>query len=116
MDRAVSATLFRAVRELLINVSKHARVSKAVVAVARNADDTVSVTVSDAGAGFDPNGVVTSADSGGFGLISLRERLGYLGGAMEVKSVPGDGTSVIVKVPLLPEGSAMGKGKPERAP
>ena len=116
MDRAVSATLFRAVRELLINVSKHARVSKAVVAVARNADDTVSVTVSDAGAGFDPNGVVTSADSGGFGLISLRERLGYLGGAMEVKSVPGDGTSVIVKVPLLPEGGALGKGKPEPTP
>lgn len=109
MDRAVSATLFRAVRELLVNVSKHTRVSKAVVALARNADDTMSLTVSDAGAGFDPSKVVTSADRGGFGLISLRERLGYLGGAMEVKSVPGDGTSVIVNVPLLPDS----KGEPQ---
>jgi two-component system CheB/CheR fusion protein len=118
MDRAVSATLFRAVRELLVNVAKHARVSKAVVAVSRNADDTMSLTVSDAGAGFDPGKVVTSADTGGFGLISLRERLGYLGGAMEVKSIPGDGTSVVVNVPLLPDvrAKAEDKGKPEDQP
>jgi len=116
MDRAVSATLFRAVRELLVNVSKHARVSKAVVAVSRNADDTMSLTVSDAGAGFDPGKVVTSAATGGFGLISLRERLGYLGGAMEVKSVPGEGTSVVVNVPLLPDAHAKGEGKPEHQP
>jgi two-component system CheB/CheR fusion protein len=116
LDRAVSATLFRAVRELLINVAKHARVASAVITVARNADDTVTVTVSDAGAGFDPNAVVPSADNGGFGLISLRERLGYLGGQLSVRSIPGGGTSVVVTVPLLPDKGADGLHKQGNPP
>ncbi|MDO8286588.1 MAG: chemotaxis protein CheB [Rhodoferax sp.] len=101
MDRAVNAILFRALRELLINVAKHARVAKAVVSMVRNADETMSLSVSDAGAGFDPQAVVTSADRGGYGLISLRERLGFLGGTLTVRSVPGDGTLVVVTVPLI---------------
>lgn len=100
MDPAVSATLFRAVRELLINVSKHARVAKATITTARVENNTLVVTVDDAGAGFDPGSVVTNSE-GGFGLLSVRERLGYLGGEMSILSIPGDGTSVILKVPLL---------------
>ncbi|MES2946942.1 MAG: chemotaxis protein CheB [Pseudomonadota bacterium] len=113
MERAVSATLFRAVRELLVNVTKHAHVSKAEIAIVRNPDDTMSLTVSDAGSGFSPDAVVSSADRGGYGLISLRERLSYLGGELAVHSVPGNGTSVVVKVPLLSGQDGKGKGKPK---
>ncbi|GHA96998.1 chemotaxis protein CheB [Modicisalibacter luteus] len=35
----------------------------------------------------------------GFGIISIRERLRLLGGSMEIDSAPGDGTSILVKVP-----------------
>jgi two-component system CheB/CheR fusion protein len=101
LDRAVSATLFRAVRELLINVSKHANVTQAEVTLRKDPTNWLTVTVSDAGAGFTPETTTPSAETGGFGLINLHERIRYLGGEMSVRSVPGDGTSVIIKVPLL---------------
>jgi two-component system CheB/CheR fusion protein len=116
MDRAISSILFRAVRELLINVAKHARVARAEVSTVRNPDETLTLTVSDAGAGFDPAAVVTSADCRGYGLISLRERLGFLGGTLTVQSVPGDGTSVVINVPLLPEDDAKAQSQSESKP
>jgi len=105
MDPAVSATLFRAVRELLINVAKHAGVSTAMVTTAQGEGDTLVVTVSDAGAGFDPDAKSPGNGVGGFGLLSVRERLGLLGGEVSIRSNPGDGTSVLLKVPLLPRAS-----------
>ncbi len=113
MERAVSATLFRAVRELLINVAKHANVSRATIAMTRNPNQTMCLTVVDLGSGFNPDTVVSSADRGGFGLIGLRERLSYLGGELAVHSNPGKGTSVVVKVPLLSAQNGKGQPKPE---
>jgi signal transduction histidine kinase len=101
MDPAVSATLFRAVRELLINVAKHAGVNTAMVTTARGEHDTLVVTVSDAGAGFEPDARPPEDGLGGFGLLSVRERLGLLGGEVSIRSNPGDGTSVLLRVPLL---------------
>ncbi len=100
LEQAVSATLFRAVRELLINVAKHARVEKAVVGIDHGQADTLRVTVSDSGAGFDPDAVRSAGGSAGFGLISVRERLGFLSGKVSIRSNPGNGTSVILEVPL----------------
>ncbi|CAK0739569.1 Oxygen sensor histidine kinase NreB (modular protein) [Gammaproteobacteria bacterium] len=102
MDPAVNATLFRVIQELLINIAKHARVENATVTLAR--DDQASkliVTVSDAGVGFDPNALPTVRRDSGFGLFSVRERLGFLGGDVTIHSHPGQGTSVILRVPLL---------------
>ena len=107
LDPAVSATLFRAIRELLINVSKHARVEKAIVTAARSADGMLIVDVSDAGAGFDPDGIGPTPRGTGFGLLSVRERLGYLGGKVEIRSNPGLGTSVVMTVPLQPDRPAV---------
>ena len=107
LDPAVSATLFRAIRELLINVSKHARVEKAIVTAARTGDGMLMVDVSDAGAGFDPDGIGLTPRGTGFGLLSVRERLGFLGGKVEIRSNPGMGTSVVMTVPLLPDKPAV---------
>jgi signal transduction histidine kinase len=101
LDPVVSATLFRALRELFLNISQHARVELAHVTLSRGKGKTLIVTVSDAGAGFDTHTLAEDRDSGGFGLISLRERLGFLGGQVTVLSNPGDGTTVTLKVPLL---------------
>jgi two-component system CheB/CheR fusion protein len=101
MDPAVSATLFRAVRELLVNVAKHAGVNTAMVTTAKGERDTLVLTVSDAGAGFEPDARPPEDGLGGFGLLSVRERLGLLGGEVSVRSNPGDGTSVLLRVPLL---------------
>jgi signal transduction histidine kinase len=108
LDPSVSATLFRAVRELLINVAKHAKVETATIAVnvttAHDEGERLNISVSDAGAGFDPDKLTTNNGRRGFGLLSVRERLGYLGGSMSVVSTPGNGTVVTLSVPLLEDG------------
>lgn len=92
--------LFQAVRELLINVVKHARASAASVSVTRT-DDNIRVQVKDNGIGFDvakrdPYGI----DDMGYGLFSIRERLEPLGGCLDVRSEPGGGTEVTLWGPL----------------
>jgi light-regulated signal transduction histidine kinase (bacteriophytochrome) len=90
--------LYRAVRELLINVAKHAQTNSATVDVACRSERVV-VTVTDPGVGYD-----VAAPSTGtrrrLGLLSLRERLSHIGGALELKSVPGAGTVAVLTAPL----------------
>ena len=101
MEPAVSATLFRALRELLLNVAKHASVGEATITTEQGPDNTLLVTVSDAGGGLDPAIIDPVSSTRASGLIGIRERIGYLGGEMSIKSNPGVGTSVELKVPML---------------
>lgn len=99
LDETLSSSLFRTVRELLINVSKHARVDAAEVSILADGDKLV-ITVVDAGVGFDVNQSLMPSADGGYGLFSVRERLNSIGGAMHIDSQPGDGTVVVVTLPL----------------
>ncbi|MCX7149841.1 MAG: PAS domain S-box protein [Rhodocyclales bacterium] len=99
LDETLSSSLFRTVRELLINVSKHARVDAAEVSVLADNDKLV-ITVADAGIGFDAKQSLMPSADGGYGLFSIRERLSSIGGTMQIDSQPGDGTVVIVTLPL----------------
>jgi signal transduction histidine kinase len=110
LDPDVSATLFRAIRELLINTAKHADVAHAVVRTERTKDQQLLVTVSDAGAGFDPDQALATNGQGGFGLLSVRERIQLMGGEVSIRSNPGDGTTVFIKVPLLAAHASDNKG------
>jgi PAS domain S-box-containing protein len=92
--------LFQAVRELLLNVAKHARAKQVEVRMRAGRKD-LRITVEDDGVGFDPADVQRRLiRGGGFGLFSIRERLEYLGGAFEMKSAPGSGTAVTLVAPL----------------
>ncbi|HJR78033.1 MAG TPA: response regulator [Nitrospiraceae bacterium] len=96
--------LFQSVRELLMNVVKHAKTDKAQVSVQSNGQD-LTLEVSDAGQGFRPSTRPSSfpgQDAGQFGLFSIRERMEALGGRFAVESTPGCGTRVIL---MLPYGS-----------
>lgn len=86
--------LFRSLRELLINVARHARTDKARVRMIRE-DAALAITVEDGGSGFD-----REANSGGFGLVSVRERVEGLGGRLDIESEPHRGTRVRMVVPL----------------
>lgn len=116
LDPAVGATVFRAVRELLINVAKHAQVDMATISLAVEKGGRLIITVSDAGAGFDPDATPTDKSGPKFGLLSVRERLGYLGGEVRIRSIPGDGTSVILGVPLLEGGDGRLPAQPDALP
>jgi light-regulated signal transduction histidine kinase (bacteriophytochrome) len=100
LAQEVRSILYRAVRELLINVAKHAQTNSATVEV-ESRSDRVVLTVTDHGIGYD----VTAAPPGTqrrLGLISLRERLSHIGGSMEVRSKPGVGTVIVLSAPTSP--------------
>ncbi|MBA2485728.1 MAG: response regulator [Nitrospira sp.] len=92
--------LFQSIRELLMNVVKHAGTTQARISV-EHVSDRLSITVSDQGAGFDlfadPPGTGSEPS---FGLFSIRERMTALGGSFELLSQPGQGTLATLLVPL----------------
>ena len=108
----LGVALFRAARELLFNVVKHAHVPSARIDVSRSADGRVQVVVRDDGVGFDPESVMAgSGTEGGFGLLSVRDHLDLLGGQLDVDSSPGCGTSIRILGPV-PRTPATGSAAP----
>jgi PAS domain S-box-containing protein len=92
--------LFRAIRELLINIVKHAE-ARCVQISCRRKDEQIVLVVADDGRGFNTASSVTpSPQRGGFGLFSLRERLHHLGGEMTIDAACGHGTRVTLLAPL----------------
>lgn len=100
LDDNIRILLFHAVRELLINVIKHAKADNVEVATQRK-NDNIQISVSDDGVGFDTQEVESSIQrSGGFGLFNIRERIDYIGGSFEIYSQPGSGSRFILTAPI----------------
>ncbi|HJW03184.1 MAG TPA: PAS domain S-box protein [Azospira sp.] len=95
---AQKTILFRAARELLINVAKHAHTPSAAISLRQEAGQLV-MTVTDQGSGFAAS-AATLAGTQGFGLSSVRERIGFLGGSTTIVSSPGEGVCVTLRIPL----------------
>ena len=91
LRRDEEIVLLRGAQEALTNVRRHAAASAVVVRLSR-VGGQVSVHVEDDGVGFDP------ATVQGAGLSGLRDRVGQVGGALDVVSAPGAGTRVTVRV------------------
>jgi two-component system sensor histidine kinase ComP len=96
---ACGPVLFHAVRELLVNVIKHAAAQTAVVRFDRCNGENI-VTVEDDGCGFDPHGALASqATNKGFGLLNIKQKIEIVGGRYKIHSTVGTGTSVMVTIP-----------------
>lgn len=99
-DEDVAILLFQSVRELLLNVVKHAEVSNATVTMTGLIGQRVQIIVEDSGVGFDPDKETQAvAAPGTLGLFSVGERLKLLGGALTIESSPGQGTRAILTAP-----------------
>jgi PAS domain S-box-containing protein len=99
LDEDFRIVLFQAVRELLVNIVKHAQATHVQVLVRRDGD-ALRVIVEDDGAGFDLGRASVTGSPSGFGLFSIRERLDYLGGQVKIRSEPGEGTRITLIAPL----------------
>nr|HID59599.1 PAS domain S-box protein [Desulfobacterales bacterium] len=98
--------LFRAVRELLINVTKHAQARCVNVSLVRDGNE-LRINVEDDGTGFKACEIGSQMNrTGGFGLFSIRERLSHFDGHLEVASEPGQGTKVTLVIPLMSNNKA----------
>ncbi|GEM_PF-4053896 len=92
--------LFQVVRELLLNVVKHAQVETVAVTV-RRSGGAVQLLVEDSGVGFMSSSDATArSSSGGFGLFNISQKLSHIHGTLSIESVPGHGTRALVTAPL----------------
>ncbi len=100
LDVELAGLIYQAVRELLMNVVKHAHASRADVRLEQSADQ-LSITVADDGGGIASKGVRYLPC--GFGLFNIRQRLTALGGRLEITSSPGAGCTVRLLLPSIPQ-------------
>jgi signal transduction histidine kinase len=92
--------LFRIIQEGLTNIRKHSGATR----VSLNMDfheSSINVTIGDNGVGFEiPAGLDDLTMAGKLGLVGMQERAQLLGGTMDIKSQPGQGTTLAVDIPL----------------
>ena len=93
----IEVTLLRATQEALANIRKHAQAT-AVQLTLSYIDDVVVLDVQDNGVAF--AGAAASPLSGGYGLQAMRERAEQCGGSVALESEPGEGTTVVVSIPI----------------
>jgi signal transduction histidine kinase len=91
--------VLKAIRELLVNVVKHAKARNVKISVRTEVDDII-IEIKDDGIGFDvPEDFIPSPGRKGLGLFTVRERLTHLNGRFSITSKPGQGTSSTLTVP-----------------
>ena len=87
--------LYRIVQEALTNIVKHAEAASVSIVVT-DAGSSVRTLIEDDGKGFD----TARVREGALGLVGMRERVGVLGGRLEIQSSPGGGTTIVAEFPL----------------
>ena len=103
LDETTSSALYRIVRELLINIWKHADVSEAEVTLSTDAaSGRVEVRVADAGVGFEVAQAMKPSAKHSYGLFSIKQRIEFIGGALCVDSQAGKGTTVSLSLAAAP--------------
>jgi signal transduction histidine kinase len=93
----IETTLYRIAQEALTNVAKHARADSVDIILERR-PDYVSLIIEDDGVGFDQ--AAAGAPHQGFGLLGIRERAALLGATVQIESASGEGTTIIVRMPI----------------
>jgi signal transduction histidine kinase len=98
----IATGLFRMYQESLTNVARHASAKK--VTAFLEVDEFIKLTIKDDGKGFDSSDI---GDRKTLGLLGMRERAFMIGGKVDIISSPGEGTSIIIKIPLHKESSVL---------
>ncbi len=102
LPAAVETALYRILQETLLNVEEHARARHVTVCL-RQRGHLVQLAVTDDGIGFDPNRYLARQNGkGSLGLLGMLERTTSVGGALEVQSAPGRGTTIRAQIPFDP--------------
>lgn len=101
LNPEIEVALLRATQEALANIRKHAS-ARCVNITLSYMSDVVMLDIQDDGRGFTflKQSAALPSAAGGYGLNAMRERVCQLGGSLEVESIPGEGTTVVVQFPL----------------
>jgi len=102
LEPEIKHVLIRTLQEALDNVAAHAQTDAAVIDL-RYSQETMSIVLTDMGAGFDLEEVLGSAGMGG--LMRMQELLATIGGNLTITSSPGNGTVIYIKVQVETQAS-----------
>ncbi len=102
LSAEVETALYRVIQEALLNIAKHARAQHVWVHLEIE-DGRLRGVVKDDGQGFDLTEVRrTGGDGRGMGLLGMQERVELLGGTFHIETAPGQGTRVLMELPIAP--------------
>jgi PAS domain S-box-containing protein len=100
LDSDAEINIYRMLQEGLNNVARHAAASKVTVRMVKSHPDII-LRIEDNGCGFDvTRRLAEAADEKRMGIRSMEERARLLGGSLDIQSLVGKGTRIIVTVPL----------------
>jgi PAS domain S-box-containing protein len=99
LDIVRRTVLFRVAQEALTNVARHAQASRAAVSIYK-LPDSIGMEIKDDGKAFQVQRMMQAKTSKRLGLIGMRERLEMVGGAIDLQSAPGVGTTIQVQIPF----------------
>lgn len=97
LPREMETTVYRVVQECYQNIAKHSEASR-VNLLLRSTDTSLELNIEDDGIGFDVGCAVAQPRS--FGLKGMRERVALLGGSLEIRSSPGHGATIAMRLPI----------------
>ncbi|HHV39027.1 MAG TPA: sensor histidine kinase [Tepidimicrobium sp.] len=101
LEPGIEVAIFRIIQESLSNIAKHSQATVANIVI-EYLDTRLNLSIRDNGIGFNKKEVDEScAITGGFGLISINERIELLDGKLQIDTSPGEGTSLKIYVPLI---------------
>jgi signal transduction histidine kinase len=100
LPSGIEVTLYRIAQECMTNIIRHAKASRVAIHLER-LGDTVCMRIEDDGIGFDPHQITAVSGQRHLGIISMYERAAIVGGKLDVFSAPGQGTAILVSVPIL---------------
>ena len=98
-DEVLGTNVYRIIQELLTNVVKHAEATEVIVQLTKD-EGLFEIIVEDNGKGFLVEGIQSRV---GIGLESIRSRVMYLNGELDIYARIGEGSSFTIHIPLLPE-------------
>ncbi|PJB11468.1 MAG: hypothetical protein CO119_11445 [Flavobacteriales bacterium CG_4_9_14_3_um_filter_40_17] len=96
LDNSLEILLFRIIQELVANIIKHAEATQADIYLTQYSE-RINLMVEDNGNGFDTHQIV---NKNGMGLVGIEKRVQNLDGNMEIESIKGKGTTVIINIPI----------------
>jgi signal transduction histidine kinase len=100
LPREVETVLYRVAQEAVDNVVRHAGAGHVTAWLQDDRPDGLGLRISDDGKGFDLRDIGDHVREGRFGLVGMRQRVEMLGGTWRVRSEPGRGTAITVRLPL----------------
>lgn len=94
LAKEIELTIYRIIQEALTNVSKHAKARHVAITIG-GGNDRILISIRDDGKGID-----MAVQKDGLGLLGMGERVRMLGGKLSIQGGKGEGTSILVEIPL----------------